>query len=185
MRMLSRMKSRHPFAAIGLFAALAVSLAGCSSTKEPSQTAQAAPADTSGVKVSGKSNSLFGFLKPYRIDIQQGNFVSKEMVAQLRPGLTRDQVRFVLGTPLLTDMFHSNRWDYDFRLAKGSGEIMTSHISVFFKDDLLERVEGGENLPTESEYLTLITNAKVGAKPSLSDTEIHQASPVAPSSATK
>ncbi|MFJ3055717.1 outer membrane protein assembly factor BamE [Herbaspirillum sp. NPDC087042] len=176
------MKSRHPFAAIGLFAALAVSLAGCSSTKEPSQ---AAPADASGVKVSGKSNSLFGFLKPYRIDIQQGNFVSKEMVAQLRPGLTRDQVRFVLGTPLLTDMFHTNRWDYDFRLAKGSGEIMTSHISVFFKDDLLERVEGGENLPTESEYLTLITNAKVGAKPELSDTEIHQASPVAPSSATK
>jgi outer membrane protein assembly factor BamE len=62
---------------------------------------------------------------------------------------------------------------------------MTSRVSVFFKDDLLEHVEGGENLPTESEYLTLITNSKVGAKPELSDTEIHQASPVAPSSATK
>lgn len=179
------MKSRHPFAAIGLFAALAVSLAGCSSTKEPSQAAQAAPNDVSGVKVSGKSSSLFGFLRPYRIDIQQGNFVSKEMVAQLRPGLTRDQVRFVLGTPLLTDMFHSNRWDYDFRLAKGNGEIMTSRVSVFFKDDVLEHVEGGENLPTESEYLTLITDAKVGSKAGLSNTDVQPASPVAPSSATK
>lgn len=179
------MKSRHPFAAIGLFAALAVSLAGCSSTKEPSQAAQAAPNDVSGVKVSGKSSSLFGFLRPYRIDIQQGNFVSKEMVAQLRPGLTRDQVRFVLGTPLLTDMFHSNRWDYDFRLAKGNGEIMTSRVSVFFKDDVLEHVEGGENLPTESEYLTLITDAKVGSKAGLTNTDVQPASPVAPSSATK
>lgn len=178
------MKSRHPFAAIGLFA-LAVSLAGCSSTKEPSQAAQAAPNDVSGVKVSGKSSSLFGFLRPYRIDIQQGNFVSKEMVAQLRPGLTRDQVRFVLGTPLLTDMFHSNRWDYDFRLAKGNGEIMTSRVSVFFKDDVLEHVEGGENLPTESEYLTLITDAKVGSKAGLTNTDVQPASPVAPSSATK
>jgi outer membrane protein assembly factor BamE len=186
MRMLSRMKSRHHTTAVGVLAALAVSLAGCSSTKAPEQ---AAPTDTSGVKVTGKSNSLFGFLKPYRIDIQQGNFVSKEMVAQLRPGLTRDQVRFVLGTPLLTDMFHANRWDYDFRLAKGNGEIMTSRVSVFFKDDLLDHVEGGQNLPTESEYLTLITDAKVGAKASFSDkpkddSEIKPASPVAPSSAT-
>jgi len=186
MRMLSRMKSRHQTAAIGVVAVLAL-LAGCSSTKSPEQ---AAPTDTSGVKVTGKSNSLFGFLKPYRIDIQQGNFVSKEMVAQLRPGLTRDQVRFVLGTPLLTDMFHANRWDYDFRLAKGNGEIMTSRVSVFFKDDLLDHVEGGENLPTESEYLTLITDSKVGAKASFgadkdkADSEIKPASPVAPSSAT-
>ncbi|KAF1041886.1 MAG: Outer membrane protein assembly factor BamE [Herbaspirillum frisingense] len=176
------MKSRYHFAAIGLFAALAVSLAGCSSTKAPDQ---ATAADNSGVKVSGKSSSLFGFLKPYRIDIQQGNFVSKEMVAQLRPGLTRDQVRFVLGTPLLTDMFHTNRWDYDFRLAKGNGEIMASRVSVFFKDDLVDHVEGGENLPTESEYLTLITNSKLGAKPALSDTEVKPASPAAPSSANQ
>lgn len=175
------MKSRyHPAAA--LCAALAVALAGCSSTKAPQE---AAATDNSGVKVSGKSSSLFGFFKPYRIDIQQGNFVSREMVAQLRPGLTRDQVRFVLGTPLLNDMFHSNRWDYDFRLAKGNGEIMTSRVSVYFKDDLLDHVDGGENLPTESEYLTLITNAKVGAKPALSNSEIKPASPSAPSSANR
>ncbi|MGC3777829.1 hypothetical protein ACPUD5_25900, partial [Escherichia coli] len=69
------------------------------------------------------------------------------------------------------------------------GEIMTSRVSVFFKDDLLDHVEGGQNLPTESEYLTLITDAKVGSKACFSDkpkddSEIKPASPVAPSSAT-
>jgi outer membrane protein assembly factor BamE len=163
-----------------LAAALTLALAGCSSTKTPDT---AAAADTSGVKVSGKSSSLFGFMRPYRIDIQQGNFVSREMVAQLRPGLTRDQVRFVLGTPLLNDMFHDNRWDYDFRLAKGNGEVMASRVSVFFKDDLVDHIDGGENLPTESEYLTLITNAKTGSKAKLIDTDTKPASPQAPTSA--
>ncbi|MBP0600339.1 outer membrane protein assembly factor BamE [Herbaspirillum sp. LeCh32-8] len=176
------MKSRTHHAAIVLFAGLTVALSGCSSTKAPEK---AASADNSNVKVSGKSSSLFGFLKPYRIDIQQGNFVSKEMVAQLRPGLSRDQVRFVLGTPLLNDMFHVNRWDYDFRLAKGNGEIITSRVSVFFKDDLLDHIEGGENLPTESEYLTLITDAKTGSKAALTNnnSETKPAAPQAPSSA--
>ncbi|MBB5392437.1 MULTISPECIES: outer membrane protein assembly factor BamE [unclassified Herbaspirillum] len=174
------MKSHSLIAVIGMFAALSVALSGCSSTKAPEQSAAT---DASGVKVTGKSNSLFGFLKPYRIDIQQGNFVSREMVAQVRPGLTRDQVRFVLGTPLLNDMFHSNRWDYDFRLAKGNGEIMSSRVSVFFKDGLVEHVDGGEDLPTESEYLTLITNSKAGAKAAFtSSSDVKPAAPEAPSS---
>ena len=49
---------------------------------------------------------------PYRIEIQQGNYVSQDMVAQLKPGMTKEQVRFVLGTPLVTDIFHADRWDY-------------------------------------------------------------------------
>ncbi len=49
---------------------------------------------------------------PYRMEIQQGNFVSQEMVAQLKPGMTKDQVRFILGTPMVTDIFHADRWDY-------------------------------------------------------------------------
>ena len=126
----------------------------------------------------------------YKIDIQQGNVVTQDMIDQLRPGMTRRQVRFIMGNPLLVDTFHANRWDYDFRLAKGNGEIMTSRVSDFFKDDLLDHVEGGENLPTESEYLTLITDSKVGAKASFgadkdkADSEVKPASPVAPSSAT-
>lgn len=182
------MMSRNPSVPALLVVALAAALSACSSTKAPVQPVAATAADTSGVQVSGNNKSLFGFLKPYRIDIQQGNFVSREMVAQVRPGLSRDQVRFVLGTPLLSDMFHANRWDYDFRLAKGNGEVMASRVSVFFKDDVVDHVDGGENLPTESEYLTLISNSKKGAKASFKEDakeDIKPASPVAPSSATK
>ena len=160
-----RMLPSYRTTALALIA-LSTLLSGCASRK-PVEGA-AAP-DATGVQVS-KSSSLFGFLKPYRIDIQQGNFVSKEMVAQLKPGMTRDQVRFVLGTPLLADVFHSDRWDYEFRLAKGNGELMSSRVSVFFKDNLLERYEGGSDLPTEQEYLSLIAGSKKGAMPELSDT---------------
>ncbi|WP_408157057.1 outer membrane protein assembly factor BamE [Herbaspirillum lusitanum] len=179
--MMSRYSS-YKTSALGLLLVMAGLLAGCSSTKPEQKADATAPG---GVKVTGNNGSLFGFLKPYRIDIQQGNFVSKEMVSQLKPGMTREQVRFVLGTPLLADMFHANRWDYDFRLAKGNGQIMASRVSVFFKENLLEHVEGGDDLPTEQEYLTLISNAKVGARPELSDTNIKPASPVAPSANEK
>lgn len=80
----------------------------------------------------------------YRIDVQQGNVLTQEMVSQLRPGLSQDQVRFILGTPVLTDMFHANRWDYFFWLRKGrSGEVESRRFSVFFDaDGKLVRVAG-------------------------------------------
>jgi outer membrane protein assembly factor BamE len=80
----------------------------------------------------------------YRIDVQQGNVLTQEMVSQLRPGLSKDQVRFILGTPVLTDMFHANRWDYAYRLKKGrTGEVESRLFSVFFgPDDKLARVAG-------------------------------------------
>ena len=53
-------------------------------------------------------------VKPYRIEIQQGNFISQDMVAQLKPGMSKEQVRLALGTPLLNDIFHADRWDYVF-----------------------------------------------------------------------
>ncbi|HLQ01946.1 MAG TPA: outer membrane protein assembly factor BamE [Burkholderiales bacterium] len=82
-------------------------------------------------------------LSPYQIEIQQGNYLSQEMVAQLKPGLTRDQVRFVLGTPLVSDIFHEERWDYVFmRQRANSSEIEYRRIAVFFEDGRLKRVEG-------------------------------------------
>lgn len=83
-----------------------------------------------------------GWLAPYRIDIQQGNFVSQEMVAQLKRGMTRDQVRFVLGTPLVTDVFHANRWDYVYLLDRPGQPRVQRRLAVFFEDDKLARVEG-------------------------------------------
>lgn len=79
----------------------------------------------------------------YRIDVQQGNVLTQEMVSQLKPGLTKDQVRFALGTPVLIDMFHVNRWDYVYRLQKGTGEVEMRKFAVFFdENDRLVRVSG-------------------------------------------
>lgn len=121
---------------------------------EASQAAAADAQDDTGVQTVKKRRFL-GFLSPYRPNIQQGNFVSKEMVSQLRAGMTPEQVRFILGSPLLTDIFHANRWDYPFRLVKGNGVTTTSRVTVFFENDRLARVVGGD-LPTEEDYLARI-----------------------------
>jgi outer membrane protein assembly factor BamE len=83
------------------------------------------------------------FFTPYRIEIQQGNFVTQEMVAQLKPGLTRDQVRYVMGTPLVSDIFHEERWDYVFvRQRENSRDVEYRRIAVFFEGGKLKRVDG-------------------------------------------
>ncbi|MCH8620125.1 outer membrane protein assembly factor BamE [Undibacterium sp. TS12] len=121
------------------------------------------PSDTNGAQVVQPTGfaKLLSYISPYRVSIQQGNFVSQEMVAQLKEGMTREQVRFVLGTALLTDMFHEDRWDYPFRLTKPNGERITSRVSVYFKNGTVSKFEGG-NLPTEKEYLARITESALG-----------------------
>ena len=90
------------------------------------------------------SNSplITSYLSPYRVDVRQGNFVTQDMVAQLKPGLSRDQVRFVLGSPLVTDMFHADRWDYVYRFQSGHSEVQQRNLTVFFQDNKLTRVAG-------------------------------------------
>lgn len=143
-------------------AVLGASLAGCAS-KNPliDQPSAAAARNTDmagqaeGVQTT-KNRRFLGIFSPYRVPIQQGNFVSQEMVDQLKPGMTREQVRFALGTPLLTDLFHADRWDYPFRLQRGNGEVISSRVTVYFRDNLLERIEGGD-LPNEADYLARLT----------------------------
>jgi outer membrane protein assembly factor BamE len=120
---------------------------------QPQPTKAAEPA-VSGVQTT-QAKRLFGIFSPYRIDVQQGNFISQEQLAQLKVGMTPDQVKFVLGTPLLNDVFHANRWDYVFRLQKGSGEIISSRIAVHFQDNRVAKIDAG-TLPGEREYLSLI-----------------------------
>lgn len=81
-------------------------------------------------------------LTPYKIDIPQGNVVTQEMVAKLKPGMTKSQVRFIMGTPLITDAFHANRWDYVYRLQKAGKLTEERKLALFFEQDLLQRVEG-------------------------------------------
>lgn len=173
MRLLFPYSGRTP----ALVAALCLVVAGCAS-KNPlmddtplaraataadtsTKTATATPAaNATGAQTTAASGGrrLFGFLSPYRIDIQQGNFVSREMVSQLKEGMTREQVRFVMGTPMLTDMFHADRWDYPFRIRKGNGDLTSSLVTIHFKENLLVRFDGAD-LPTEQEYLSRIAGS--------------------------
>ena len=81
-------------------------------------------------------------ITPDKPDIQQGNFVSQEMVQQLKPGMTREQVRFLLGTPLLTDIFHADRWDYVYWRETSAGKRESRKLALFFSDGKLARMEG-------------------------------------------
>jgi outer membrane protein assembly factor BamE len=81
-------------------------------------------------------------ISPYKIDVQQGNVVTQEMVGKLKSGLTRSQVRFVLGSPLVTDMFHSDRWDYIYLLQRQGKPDERRRLTVIFDGDKLLRLEG-------------------------------------------
>jgi len=83
----------------------------------------------------------------HRIDIQQGNIIAPETFAKLKPGMSKADVRQLLGTPLLTDIFHANRWDYHFRYEVRGRLVEQNHFAVHFENDKLVRVEGG---PTPS-----------------------------------
>ena len=88
---------------------------------------------------------------PYKIDIQQGNFVDQEMVAKLQPGMTRAQVKFVMGTPLVTDIFHVNRWDYIY-IYRTDGKVTEQRRAVlYFDGDKLDHVVNqlGADKPVE------------------------------------
>lgn len=109
---------------------------------------------------------------PYKMDIVQGNVVTKEQFALIKPGLSRSQVRDVMGTALLTSVFHADRWDYIFTLKSQSAKNQQRKVSVYFKGDAVERTEGDE-LPTETEFVsTLKSWVPEGTKvPNLEATE--------------
>ena len=81
-------------------------------------------------------------ITPYKMDIQQGNFVSQEMIAQLRTGMSREQVRYLLGTPLVADIFHADRWDYVYWREAPDGKREERKVALFFADNRLERIAG-------------------------------------------
>jgi len=78
----------------------------------------------------------------YHQDIQQGNIVTQEMINKLRPGMARRQVNYIMGTPILVDVFHQDRWDYLYSMKKGSEARTQKHLSLYFVDDKLTRIEG-------------------------------------------
>lgn len=95
-----------------------------------------------GAGIALAVSSGCSFFSPYRIEIQQGNYISQDAMNQIKPGMTKDQVRGILGTPLINDVFHIDRWDYVYRRsAANSTEIEARRATLFFDGDLLKRVE--------------------------------------------
>ncbi len=86
--------------------------------------------------------ALPDFMAPYRIDIQQGNFIAQDLVSQLKPGMSKEQVRYILGTPLVTDIFHAERWDYVYWFDRRGQPLERRRLAVFFQDGKLARLEG-------------------------------------------
>ena len=85
-----------------------------------------------------------GFKLPgvYRVDVQQGNVLEQEMIDKLKPGMDKNQVRFIMGTPALIDPFHVDRWEYIYTFSKGGGRRQQLHITVYFEDDILAYLDG-------------------------------------------
>lgn len=81
-------------------------------------------------------------ITPYKMDIPQGNVVTQEMVSKLKPGMTKAQVRFIMGTPLIIDTFHANRWDYVYRNQVSGKPLEERKLTLYFEQDVLARVEG-------------------------------------------
>jgi outer membrane protein assembly factor BamE len=88
----------------------------------------------------------------YKAEIAQGNFVSKEQVAALKLGMPRLQVADILGTPLLVSVFHADRWEYVFNLKRQGIETPSYKLTVYFKGDALDKIDGS-NMPTEQEFI--------------------------------
>lgn len=99
------------------------------------------------------SNRVAGMVTPYKIDIVQGNVVTSEQLAAVKPGMPKAQVRDIMGTALLASVFHANRWDYVFTLKSQGVASQSRRVTVFFtKDDLVERMQA-DTLPSEAEFV--------------------------------
>ena len=111
----------------------------------------------------GASNRLASIVTPYQIDVVQGNVITREQVDLLKPGLPRQSVRDLLGTPLLQSVFHADRWDYVFSFRHKGEEPQLRKLTVFFKDDLVDRFDA-DPMPTEAEFVASLDYGRKSAK---------------------
>lgn len=109
--------------------------------------------------VSDKLPSVSGLVTPYKIDILQGNVVTREQVQALQPGMSRDQVKGILGSSLLSSVFHADRWDYVFTFRRQGQPPQQRRLTVFFKGDVMDRTEADE-LPSETEFVSSLDNRR-------------------------
>ena len=122
--------------------------------------ALALTASLTGCASLQSSDNFLGVVTPYRVEVVQGNVVTKEQIDAVKPGLTRQQVRDILGSPLLTDVFHADRWDYVFTIRRQGTEPQARRVVVLFDGDKLKSVDGGSDLPAERDFVASIDTFK-------------------------
>jgi outer membrane protein assembly factor BamE len=138
--------------ALGKWVLLACALAGLTACQ-------------SFTKFNEDSKSKLGkILKPYRPDMVQGNFISKEQLQRLKLGMDREEVKVVLGTPLITSVMHPNRWDYVFAFKRGDTQLVEQRqVTLLFEKDLLQKINA-DDLPTEYELIAEIDGIKSSSR---------------------
>ena len=130
------------------------------------------------------STSVASIITPYKVEVVQGNFVSKEQVAALRPGMARAQVRDILGSPLVTSAFREDRWDYVFTIRRQGIEAQSRKLAVYFKGDEFEKSEG-DDMPSEADFVATLDNKRaLGKVPNLeaNEAQLEKSKSNAPSS---
>jgi outer membrane protein assembly factor BamE len=142
--------SRVLLSALGAFA-----LAGCASQLQTSET-------------------LFGLITPYRMEIVQGNVITKEQIERLKVGMPRRQVVDLMGSPLVADIFHGDRWDYVFTIRRQGSEPQRRSIVLTFSGDMLKSIDAPE-LPSEREFVSSITREREFPRRKLELTEEERA----------
>jgi outer membrane protein assembly factor BamE len=154
MQMYSNIKNTSGAAfTLGKWAVLACALVGLTACK-------------SMTTLSEDSKSKLGkVFKPYRPDMVQGNFISKEQLGRLKLGMDREEVKVVLGTPLITSVMHPNRWDYVFAFKRGDTQLVEQRqVTLIFEKDLLQKINA-DDLPTEYELIAEIDGIKSSSRP--------------------
>jgi outer membrane protein assembly factor BamE len=125
-----------------------------------------------GCQSLSSDGGVVDLLTPYKMEIVQGNVITSEQVAAIRPGLSRAQVRDVLGSPLLADPFHANRWDYVFTIRRQGAAPQLRRVVVLFKGEALDSIDTGGPLPGERDFIGSIATYQIaGEPPSLALTE--------------
>ena len=126
------------------------------------------------------SDNFLGVITPYRVEVVQGNALTREQVALVKPGMARSQVREILGSPLLTDAFHADRWDYVFTIRRQGAEPQRRSVVARFEGDALKSLDAPD-LPSEEEFVASISTFKPRAVPLLElSEEQRKALPVPP-----
>lgn len=127
--------------------------------------AAGAMAGLSGCEMLVSKDNLTSFARPYSVEVVQGNVLTKELMARVQIGMPRAQVRDLLGSPLLTDVFHGDRWDYVFTIRRRGTEPQLRSVVLMFDGDRLLSVDTGGELPSEEAFVASIDSASSGNKP--------------------